>query len=379
MRGASAIVGLVALSVTVGCTLPSTFRAIRHELAALPVAPSPPPVSGPTRYKGVIHVHSHLSHDSRGDDDEIIRAARAANLDFVMLTDHNRPEIFESGMAGERDGVLVVRGAEIRCNDQRLLALGLDRFIDASDLTCAQVATAITAQGGVPIGAHPNRLTLWNEPAVVGVEVWDLYDEAVTDRWRYLAWMMDVLIWYGAYPDEILSRVIRRPDRALAAFDQQTAQRRLTAIGTPDAHQNIRVLWRQLDPYPLTFRLVPVYVLARERTREALLGALRQGRAYFAFELFRPAPEFQFHVVDAAGTVWQMGDDVPWAPGLTIEVFAPHRGLITILRNGRPIARAEGAHWSVPAEGEGVYRAEVAISVRGQWRPWIFSNPIYVR
>jgi hypothetical protein len=326
-----------------------------------------------------VHVHSHLSHDSEGSDDEIIRAARAAHLDFVMLTDHNSPAIFESGMAGEQDGVLVIRGAEIRCADQRLLAVGLDRFIDANGLTCPEVATAITAQGGVPIGAHPNRFTLWNEPAVVGAEVWDLYDEAVTDRSRYIGWALDVLFWYGSYPDEILSRVIRRPDRALAAFDDQTAQRRMIAIATPDAHQNIRVLWRQVDPYPLTFRLVPLYVLAADRTRDALVSALRQGRLYFAFELFRPAPEFRFHLVDTEGAVWQMGDEVSSAPGLTFEVSAPHSGLITILRSGQPIARAEVARLSVPAEGAGAYRAEVAISVQGQWRPWIFSNPIYVR
>jgi hypothetical protein len=379
MRGASAIVGLAAFSVLVGCTFPSTFRAIRHELAALPDAPAPPAVPGLSRYKGVVHVHSRLSHDSRGEDHEIIRAARAADLDFVMLTDHNSPAVFESGMTGEQDGVLVIRGAEMRCGDQHLLAVGIERFIDTRELTCPEVASAITAHGGVPIGAHPNRFTMWNEPAVVGAEVWDLYDEAVTDRWRYLGWAMDVLIWYGAYPEEILSRVIRRPDRALAAFDRQTVRRRMTAIAAPDAHQNIRVLGRQLDPYPLAFRLVPLYLLAPDRTRDALLDALREGRAYFAFELFRPAAEFHFQAVDPFGAVRQMGDEIPSGPGLTVEVFAPHPGLIRVLRDGHLLAHAQAASLSVPAEGPGAYRAEVAISVRGQWRPWIFSNPIYVR
>ncbi|MEW6682007.1 MAG: PHP domain-containing protein [Nitrospirota bacterium] len=379
MRGASAIVGLVALSVTVGCTLPSTFHAIRQELAALPAEPASPADPELRRFKGVVHVHTHLSHDSRGDEDEIVRAARAAGLDFVMLTDHNRPAIFESGMAGERNGVLLIRGAEFRCDDQYLLAVGIDRFLDPQGLTCAEVATAITAQGGLPIGAHPNRLTLWDEPSVAGVEVWDLYDEAKTHRWRYLAWALDVAVWYGTYPGEILSRTIRRPDRALAAFDQQTTRRRLTAVATPDAHQNVRVLGRQLDPYPLAFRLVPLYVLAPDRTRDGLLAALRQGRVYFAFEVFKPAPDFEFRVIDGTGTAWHMGDEVPVAHGLTVEVFAPHRGLITVLRDGRPVAHAEAARLSLPAPGAGVYRAEVALSVQGQWRPWIFSNPIYVR
>jgi hypothetical protein len=379
MRGASAIVGLVALSVTVGCTLPSTFRAIRQELAALPTEPAPPAIAGVRRFKGVVHVHTHLSHDSRGDEDEIVRAANAAGLDFVMLTDHNTPDIFESGMAGERNGVLLIRGAELRCGDQYLLAVGMDRYLDARGLTCAEVATAVTAQGALPIGAHPSRLTLWDEPALAGVEIWDLYDEAKAHRWRYLAWALDVLVWYGAYPEEILSRTIRRPDRALAAFDTQTTRRRLTAVATPDAHQNIRVLGRQLDPYPLAFRLVPLYVLAPDRTRDALLEALRHGRAYTAFEVFKPATGFDFRVTDGAGTTWRMGDEVPVAPGLVIEVFAPYRGLITILRDGRTVAHAEGARLTLPAPGAGVYRTEVALSVQGQWRPWIFSNPIYVR
>jgi hypothetical protein len=110
-----------------------------------------------------------------------------------------------------------------------------------------------------------------------------------------------------------------------------------------------------------------------------LVDALRRGRAYFAFEIFKAAPGFVFRVSDQTGATWQMGDEVPAAMGLTVEVSAPHRGLITLLRDGRPLARAESARLSVPAPGAGVYRAEVALSVQGQWRPWIFSNPIYVR
>jgi hypothetical protein len=378
MRGTSAIVGLVALSVTVGCTFPSTFRAIRHELAALPAEPAPPTIPGVSRYKGVVHVHTHLSHDSQGDEDEILRAARAADLDFVMLTDHHGPAVFDSKISGRRGDVLLIRGAEIRCNDQYLLAVGVERFIDTRNANCSEVATAITAQGGVPIGAHPDRFSLWHEPSIAGVEVWDLYDEAKAYRWRYLAWALDVAFWYGLYPDEILSRLVRRPDRALAAFDEQTRHRRLTAIATPDAHRNIRVFGRQLDPYPLAFRLVPVYLFATDHTREALLDALRHGRAYFAFEVFKSAPGFMFRVTDPTGVAWHMGDEVT-APDLTVEVLAPHRGLITIIKDGHPVVSEEAARVSIPAPGAGVYRAEVALSVQGQWRPWIFSNPIYVR
>jgi hypothetical protein len=122
-----------------------------------------------------------------------------------------------------------------------------------------------------------------------------------------------------------------------------------------------------------------VYLFAAERTRDALLDALRNGRAYFAFEVFRPAPNFAFRALDFGGNVWNMGDEVPLAEGLTVEVRAPAPGRITVLRDGHRLARTEGAHLSVPVNVPGAYRAEVDILVQGQWRPWIFSNPIYVR
>jgi hypothetical protein len=379
MRGASAIVGALTIGVIVGCTLPSTFRAIRAELAAPPLSTPPSGPPGQHRFKGVIHVHTGLSHDSRGSEDEVVRAAKSAGLDFVMFTEHNAPDVFAQAGPHERDGVLLIRGAEIRCENQYILAVGLDRYIDGRGMACAEVTAAVAAQDGVAIGAHPAKFTQWDDAAITGVEVWDLYDAAKSSRWRYLGWALDIIMWYGTYPDEILSRLIQRPDAALAAFDAQTARRRLTAIGTPDAHQNIRIPGRQLDPYPLAFRLVPVYLLAPERTRGALLDALRNGRAYFAFEVFRPAPTFAFRAMDSSGNVWSMGDDVQHSTGLTVEVHAPARGRITLLRNGRQLARTMGEQLSVPIDGPGAYRAEVEISVRAQWRPWIFANPIYVR
>lgn len=379
MRGASAVVWLLTINVIIGCTFPATFHAIREELAAPPRSSPPADPPSQRRFKGAIHVHTRLSHDSRGTEDEIVRAAQSAGLDFVMLTDHNAPDVFTQAGTRERDGVLLIRGAEIRCEDQYILALGLDRYIESRAMACAEVTAAVAAQDGVAIGAHPKRFTQWDDPAIAGVEIWDLYDEANASRWRYAAWAFDILVWYRTYSDEILSRLIHRPDQALAAFDAQTARRRLTAIGAPDAHQNIRIPGRQLDPYPLAFRLVPVYLLAPERTRGALLAALRNGRAYFAFEVFRPAPTFSFRARDSAGAVWSMGDETPRSEGLTIEVHAPARGRITVLRNGRPLAQTDGEQLSVPVDAPGAYRAEVELSVQGRWRPWIFSNPIYVR
>jgi hypothetical protein len=369
---------LLAMTLT-SCTLPSHFQAMRSEIAALAVEPDPPTVDGLRRYRGVIHVHSHLSHDSRGDDDEILRAAVAAGADFLMMTDHNGPEIFRRGLNGLHGGILVLRGAEIRAEEDYVLALGIDSFIDPDGMTFREVTAAVAAQGGVAIGAHPARFRHWDDPNLAGVEVWDLYDEATTDRWRYAGRAFDILLSYGDYPAEILLGIVRHPAAALARFDDETRRRRLVAVGTPDAHQNIRVLGRQLDRYPLAFRLVTTYLFAEDRTKTALLDALRRGRTYFAFDALTPAATFDFRIVDARGATWLMGDEPAAARDQTLHVFAPHRGRITVVRDGRVIGQADAARLALPVDGPGVYRAEVALQVQGRWRPWIYSNPIYVR
>jgi hypothetical protein len=92
-----------------------------------------------------------------------------------------------------------------------------------------------------------------------------------------------------------------------------------------------------------------------------------------------PAATFDFRIVDARGATWLMGDEPAAARDQTLHVFAPHRGRITVVRDGRVIGQADAARLALPVDGPGVYRAEVALQVQGRWRPWIYSNPIYVR
>jgi len=379
VRGRAVALGLASICLLTGaCTPHARFDAMRAELAAMPEGEPPPPLPGLSRYRGVIHVHSSLSHDSDGDLDEIVRSARQAGLDFIMMTDHNRPELFSREFDGLHDGVLVIRGAEFRVDGDYLLGLGLSSYIDSGGLTFSQVSTAIREQGGVAIGAHPRRFRHWADPALTGVEVWDLYDEATIDRWRYVKLSFDIVFSYDDYPEEILLAIVRHPAEALAEFDAQTRRRRFVAIGAPDAHQNIRVI-HQLDPYPLAFRLVPTYLLAEAQTRKALLDALRRGRGYIAFDLLAPAEAFDFRLVDDTGGLWVMGDEPPLGPGQSLRVSAPRRGRITVLKDGRPIRVSDATRAVVPVTEPGVYRAEVALSLQGRWRPWIYSNPIYVR
>src|SRR5215216_3120055 len=47
----------------------------------------------PEEYVGVFHVHSFLGGHSTGTLEEIVRAAKAERLDFVVMTEHPSPHL----------------------------------------------------------------------------------------------------------------------------------------------------------------------------------------------------------------------------------------------------------------------------------------------
>src|SRR5215831_15394638 len=63
-------------------------------------------------YQGVIHVHSSLGGHSTGAFAELIAAAKANQLDFVIMTEHPQADFDTSAMTlnGVHSGVLFVDG-----------------------------------------------------------------------------------------------------------------------------------------------------------------------------------------------------------------------------------------------------------------------------
>ena len=81
----------------------------------------PAPEDGYVRVPGVVHVHTTLS-DGGGSPEEVIRAARAAGLRFVVITDHNNLDA--KPFEGDHDGLLVIvrGGAQVSDDDVKAVA-----------------------------------------------------------------------------------------------------------------------------------------------------------------------------------------------------------------------------------------------------------------
>src|SRR4026207_397547 len=85
-----------------------------------------PESNGFTDYKGVIHGHSFLGGHSSGSFSEIIAAAQANELQFVIMTEHTEKDFDTAAMTlqGVHGGVLFINGNEVSAeNGDRSLVL----------------------------------------------------------------------------------------------------------------------------------------------------------------------------------------------------------------------------------------------------------------
>ena len=331
---------------------------------------------GYTDYTGVIHVHTTYSHDAHGKFEDVIRVANAQRLDYVIITEHNNLRALQEGKQGWYGGTLALIGMELSTHDGHYLAFNVTREIDREALTTQQVIDEVNRQGGFGFIAHPYfkkaRWKDWSITGFTGIEAYNVaHDSLDENRARLVAWTFTVP------PDILYLSLLDRPYDPLHAWDQLIARHgRVVGIGSSDAHE-FHLLGLKFAPYDIMFRFVRTHVLvpAAVLTQEGVYDALRQGHAYAAIELITEAKGFTFMAEDGKRVLGVMGDEVAFQPGLKLTAALPASAELTLFRNGEPIDKTISPAWQIPVTQPGSYRLEAARHTK----PWIISNPIYVR
>ncbi|HEX7177159.1 MAG TPA: hypothetical protein VF240_18010, partial [Pyrinomonadaceae bacterium] len=228
-------------------------------------------------YKGVLHVHSSLGGHSTGTLDEIVAAARANELAFVVMTEHPSKYVdtVAATLKGTHEGVLFINGSELSAaNDERLFVVpgpSVPAAGPAAPNAQALVERA-RAEGRLALVAYPERIRDWGLlQGYDGIEVYNLYTNS--KRIRYGLLFFDGLWSYRSHADLLFSTFYERPDENLRRWDELTAARglRLSAVAGNDAHSNVGLrlgdrtgkefLGVSLDPYERSFRVVRNHVL----------------------------------------------------------------------------------------------------------------------
>jgi hypothetical protein len=136
-----------------------------------------------------------------------------------------------------------------------------------------------------------------------------------------------------------------------------------------------------IDPYYRSFRNVSTHVLAPKLDEASIRAALKAGHAFVAHDWMGDATGFRFEAVDARGRHKAIqGDEVARGDGVTLTAKLPLPTYVRLLRHGREVAKSEGkSEFEFAVTEPGAYRLEAWLRLDGEYRPWVFSNPIYVK
>lgn len=345
----------------------------------------------------VLHLHSTYS-DGTASVDELVEAARATGTDVVLLTDHDTLGARDDGCEGWYGDVLLLVGVEVSPSGGHFLAFGVDETPSKAGGE-ASIPEAVAALGGFGFAAHPfsagsrmaERLRLTRRmgrphgwPAelrggLAGIELWSLTTDAA-EAWRH---PLEAFA-YMRHPERYLDGP---PAHHLEAWDELCAVARVAAVGGLDTHQHgFRIRGRMVTPMPNEryFGLLRTYALCDQPPSHdlaadsaAVLESLREGRCYLGVDGIAPARGFRYWG-EGADDLVAMGSERA-AGDWVLRALLPRKGDATLLRDGRPVASAQGLRLEHRVNEPGVYRIEAKLEIQGRLRPWIYSNPIYLR
>lgn len=395
--------------------------------------------------KGIIHAHSVYSHDACDNEPMINGSINQqcfydlrhgicnTKQNFVMMTDHI------SMMADQDDFtklLLYVNGDELVYRNGKPVANKLNCGDGTFAIIMAGVETLPTPLGleeHVPGDAQTRRNTYDREdPGVVelyrqrGADVIIVHSESVPlDKIRELK--VDGMEIYnmhanvdpdiikndlGQDPAVVLANMFLflntsddapHPDLTFIGFFSENqndldkwntllVEQKITGVAGTDAHQNTFKMelrdGERGDSYRRMMKWFSNHLLVNEDTDIAYKQALRDGRAYIAFEAFGMPLGFDFYAEDSSGNVHEMGDEIPAGSVRKLVAKIPRiygtesfetqpeikLRVLRITTSGISEIASGDEDIIIESPPSGVYRAEVHI-VPYHLKKWLGSEP----
>jgi len=244
---------------------------------------------------GVLHVHHAPSHDTDAPFEEVLEAAYASDLDFLVLAEHvpidadgSLPAAEHAGLYTRPDGrnLLVLVGAEFGTRDGHLLAYDIPEVIPAEGLPGHEVIDAIHAAGGFAVVPHPFAYGGWQDwdAEFDGLEV---HNNAAVLRGTVGPLLPLRLLRHAFTRNRSLRAMLVRPERPLDQWERLLMSgRRVVAFAGADAHRNVSLLGWQIDPYAEVFRTVKTMCPDGPLEPAAIWQALRSGACWIRYRIY---------------------------------------------------------------------------------------------
>jgi hypothetical protein len=347
-------------------------------------------------YNGVVHFHSQYSFDGRIHLSKIISATEKCGIDFLMLTDHNHLRARDDGWEGWNGNVLLIVGEEISPRFNHYLAFNINEVVDnpedANDIPPQSYINKVNAAGGFGIIAHPDHegaklfhvkhypWTDWSVDGYSGISIWDFMTDWQSSLKGYLPSFFSYF--FPAF-------FLRGPRQiTLDRWDLLNQNKKIFGIGELDNHASLKKVCGitiEAFPFERAFKFIHTHVLTEEpfsqnsqKDINLLFSSLRHGRCYAAMEYFHNSRGFHFSITHNNKEHF-MGDSFIVLNRAELSVAVPKTALIRIIKNGHLICEEIKKDLLLTIDEPGLYRVEAFIKTYGKFRPWIFSNPIFIQ
>lgn len=345
-----------------------------------------------------LHMHTRYS-DGTGSHKDIARAALRANLDAVIVTDHNVLVDGPEGYYREKNRrLLMLIGEEIHDQDRdpqknHLLVFGASRELSTLADDPQKLIDSVREAGGLSFLAHPHETEapLFHETAITW-EDWTVRNYTGLELWNGLSEFKTVMptrlhaVFHAFFPQFIG----RGPESAtLDKWDELLNEgRRVVAIGGSDAHElhrHMGPLQRKIFPYEFHFNTINTHVILPapltgevKTDRQMVYDALAGGNCFVGYDLPAPTRGFRFTAQGKERNVI-MGGEVSASGGVTLQAVLPRAAELRLIKDGAVLKswKSQQALTHITT-APGIYRIEAYRSFLGARRGWIFSNPIYV-
>ena len=344
-------------------------------------------------YVGAIHIHSIFS-DGSGEIQDIVKFANEADLDFIILTDHNTLRALHEGFEHWFNNTLLLVGCEIndKENKNHYLAFGINET-PSTRTPAKEYVRKVKEAGGIGFLAHPleKRNSMKEHPPYPWTE-WDCEEFTGIEIWNHMSEWMEGLTEQNKYNYFVhpLKSIIGPSKETLEVWDKLSQNRKVVGIGGVDAHAHkVNVMGFvefEVFPYKVLFKSIRTHILVRDKlnnsnetdsikqSKEIIYDAMSSGRCFVSNYYQGDARGFKFFA-ELNGNIFEMGDSIPYGNEIKLIVSLSEAiGLINLIYNGDIKESIETTKAEFTVSERGVYRIEVY----RENNAWIFSNHIRI-
>jgi hypothetical protein len=397
---------LISLSVLLIFYFIYGFYISQYQISILPQKLKRENATDYYDYRGLVNVHSDLSIGSSSPS-QIASAAKAAGLDFLVLTDLNA---FEQNVHNDSymQGVMFLSGGKYSYLDSRLIFYSPNKSLIGENLGEAQIRLAdmLTQKEdgnkeSLLVLAHPYKLGFtWSgdlAPGFDGIEVINVKSMSAQ------AWQSSKasVIWSALiYPFNqgfALARLFLEPTEELNLFDKTLQQQKLSAFAGAEASARAFPLANYLVRFPSyqrNFEIVSNHVLLNSELtgnfnsdRTKIFSALKKGQFYIAFDALGDPKGFVTTLNDKS-KVTMMGSRAKLSKNLMLNVRLPGTPKyfyeIIVYLNGERYRTFNEPEVAMPVTEPGVYRVQVRVAISmplpdaNRWVTWVYANPFFI-